>query len=43
MVLPKVWENFFQESFSWWAKLFGQKIYVDVILNGRTNDQIMPK
>ena len=40
---PKVWENFFRESLSWWTNLFEQKIYGEFILNGRTNDQIMPR
>ena len=31
-----------QKSFSWGTKVFRQKIYGEFIVNGRTNDQIMP-
>ena len=46
VLLSKVWENFFpKKSFSWedrklfWAKKLGEVI----VLNRRTNDQIMPR
>ena len=44
MVLPsKVWEDFFQKkNFSLRDKnFFGQKNYREVVLNRRTNDQII--
>ena len=28
---------------SWWTNVFGQKIYGEFVLNGKTNDQIMSK
>ena len=45
MVLPsKVWEIFFQRKASHeGTKTFGQKKYGEVLLNWRTNDQIMPR
>ena len=35
--------NFTKESFSWWTNCFGLKKYGEVILNGRTNYQIMSR
>ena len=46
MVLPsKVWEDFFQKkSISLRDKIFfGKKTYGEVVLNRRSNDQIMPR
>ena len=40
----KAWEAFFpKKAFHGVQTFLGQKIYGDVILNGRTNDQIMPR
>ena len=42
----KVWVEFFSKlikSFHGRTNIFGQKIYVEVILNVRTDDQIMPR
>ena len=30
-------------NFSWETNVFGQRTYGEVTLNGRTNDQIMPR
>ena len=46
MALPsKVCEDFFQKEASHQRgqKFFGQKKYGEVVLNWRTNDQIMPR
>ena len=42
--LKKVWEEFFsKEAFYGGKTFFGKNIYGEIILNGRTNDQIMLK
>ena len=45
VLLSKVWEDFFQKQISdMGTKTFlGQKYYGEVVLNWRTNDQIMPR
>ena len=40
---PLIYGSFFSKKrFSWGKNFFGQNIYGEVILKGRTNDQIMP-
>ena len=44
MVLPSIGGFFPKKSFSWRNKnIFGQKNYGEVVLNWRTNDQVMPR
>ena len=41
--VPKVWGIFSKKAFHDGTNFFGQKIYRDVVLTRRTNDQIMPR
>ena len=42
MVLPHE-KTFSKKRFSCWRNFFRKNIYGEVVLNGTTNDQIMPK